>query len=33
MIYFLAVIVSAVFGGVDQYLGIILAIPWLPEIT
>ena len=33
MIYFVAVIVSAVFGGVDQYLGSISAIPWLPEIS
>jgi hypothetical protein len=33
MIYLLAVIVSAVFGGVDQYLGSISAIPWLPEIS
>jgi hypothetical protein len=33
MIYLLAVTVSAVFGGVDQYLGSISAIPWLPEIS
>jgi hypothetical protein len=33
MIYLLAVVVSAVFGGADQYLGSISAIPWLVEIS